>query len=379
MRKVLFSIIFVLMMGMLTACGKVTIDLNDYVSIDVEGYDSMGSATYSFDTQRFTQDYGDKIKVKKQTEEIKLEQAFGTEPIDILRSYCIHYSLDNDSYLSNGDVIVWEWDCDVEEASECFGCKLKFEDIKYTVDGLKEVDSFNPFDYLTVEFSGTSPQALAEYKVDYSLSAMQYIGFSLSKSAGLELGEEIIATAYISNGMSTDEFAEKYNMIPGVLEKTYTVENIAYYLSDVSQIPQEKIDASIKSYYDYYTGYVNDNWMRPETLQSIDYIGYYFLKPKDSNYYTNNYFYMIFKVNAIHPVSGEPVEFYTYGYYGDVLNDGEEVIMKDGIAPKTGWFVDEYFYVDDIRYIGYKTLDELYENQIVSKIGSYEYVENIQE
>lgn len=379
MRKVLFSIIFVLMMGMLTACGKVTIDLNDYVTIDVEGYNALGKATYKFDTESFTEDYEDKIKVKKQTEEIRIEQAFGSKPADILRRYCIGYSLDENSNLSNGDVITFEWNCDEEKASECFGCKLKFKDIEYTVSGLKEIDSFNPFDYLTVEFSGTSPSASAECKADYSLPAMQYIRFDMDKNSGLELGDTITVKASISNGMSEDEYAEKYNMVPGVREKTYTVENVAYYLTDASQIPQEEIDECIKEHYEYYTEYVNKRWSKPENLQSIDYIGNYFLTPKKSYYFVFNYFYTIYKVTAIHPVTNEQIVYYTYGYYKDLLNDGENVIIEDGVGPNTDWFVDECFDVDGVRYVGYQTLDELYEHHIVSKIDNYEYVDNIQE
>lgn len=379
MKKILLSIIIVMMTGLLTACGEVSIDLNKYVTISVDGYNSLGTVTYNFDNDSFREDYADKIKVKKQTEEIKLEEAFGASPIEILKSYCISYNVEESSHLSNGDVVVFDWDCDVEAASEYFGCKLEFEDINYTVSGLQEIESFNPFDYLTIEFSGTSPVAMEEHNVDYSLPAMQYIQFRFDKSTGLALGDTITVTADIAPGMSVDEFVAKYNMIPGVTENTYTVENVAYYLTDVSQIPQENIDASIEDYQSYFIDYVYADWAKPETFQSVDYIGNYFLKTKDTSSLIGNYFYMIFKVKASHPVSNEPIEYYTYGYYRDVQNDGERVVMEDGTAPNTGWFAQEYFEIDGARYIGYQTIEELYENHIVSKIDSYEYVENIQE
>lgn len=55
------------------------------------------------------------------------------------------------------------------------------------------------------------------------------------------------------------------------------------------------------------------------------------------------------------------------------------MIIEDGVGPNTDWFVDECFDVDGVRYVGYQTLDELYERHIVSKIDNYEYVDNIQE
>jgi len=42
-------------------------------------------------------------------------------------------------------------------AKENFNVKLKYSDIKHKVSELKEVDKFNPFDYVEVSFSGISP------------------------------------------------------------------------------------------------------------------------------------------------------------------------------------------------------------------------------
>ena len=49
----------------LTGCGTKTIDLNKYISVDVDGYDSFGKASATFDYDAFRKDYSDKIKLVK--------------------------------------------------------------------------------------------------------------------------------------------------------------------------------------------------------------------------------------------------------------------------------------------------------------------------
>ena len=47
---------------LLVGCGRTSIDLNDYVEIESDGWDSLGTAKATFDKDLFEQKYGKKIK-----------------------------------------------------------------------------------------------------------------------------------------------------------------------------------------------------------------------------------------------------------------------------------------------------------------------------
>ncbi len=376
MKKLLISIITMLMVGMLTACGNVKIDLNDYITFEAEGYDSLGTVTYKFDKDKFEEDYGDKIEIKKSNEEIQFESAFGMEPIEIMYDLCIRHSIDKDTNLSNGDVVKVQWECKTEEASEYFGCTLNFKDLEYKVTGLKEVDTFDPFEYLTVTFEGVSPKAYPKLEIDYTAPQMQYITFYANNN-NLKIGDSAKIQAKISNGLSVDEFAEKFGMIPGVMEKTYEVKDVPYYLTDLSEIPEEDMEMLKNVFIDWYKDYVNKKWADPSTLGEIEYLGNYFLISKPDSYSTGNYLYLTFKINAKHPENGKDVDTYLYVYYTNIIKNPEGFEYGEATVPNTGWFMSESVTVDGYTYVGFASSDDLYKSHIETKVSQYEFTTDV--
>lgn len=143
----------------LIGCGKTTVNLNKYITIACEGYDSLGTVTLTFDYEAFEKDYSGKIKLNsKDSNEMKLLGLLsGGSSAELLLDMCVSQSLDQVRNLSNGDTITLTWNCEDEMAGEYFNCKLSYSDITYTVSGLTEAEKFNPFDYVEVSFAGTEP------------------------------------------------------------------------------------------------------------------------------------------------------------------------------------------------------------------------------
>ena len=129
---------------------KSTINLNKYVTVSAEGYDTVGRACFSFDTDKFEEDYGSKLEKAaakrmqsssmQQGDEAYLEYVFelmdDSTASERFSYYVISGEFDHSDGLSNGDVITYKWDCDEEYAWNAFGVKLKYADIEYTVEGL---------------------------------------------------------------------------------------------------------------------------------------------------------------------------------------------------------------------------------------------------
>lgn len=366
-----------------TGCGTTTVDLNKYISIEADGYDSMGTVSYVFDSESFENDYSGKIKLNSESNgnATGIGLLTGETSTELLIDFCVDQSLDKTSNLSNGDVVTLTWDCDDELANEYFNCKLKYSDITYTVEDLTEVKKFNPFDYVEVSFTGISPNGDIEIIQDYEQSEMQYIKLTADKNSGLKAGDSVKIIAEVSG--SVDTFVEKFGEVLGETEKTYEVEKLASYVVDVNDISSEVMEKMTKQGEDIFKSSVAKDWDEPENLKNISYIGNYFLTAKsDIEIGTKNYIYLVYKISAVNPEPEQEITFYYYVCFKDIVNETDGTIsvdLNDYSAPTSGWFGTEQFQIGIYTYAGFENLDTLYNDCVVSKVENYEYTSNINE
>lgn len=117
----------VLAVAVLIACmaranQKVPVELDNFVSISYDGYDTEGTAKAHFDKKAFVADYGEQV-----------------EDINGLIADCIDGNLSKDEGLSNGDKVVYQWDVDAETAESNYKVLLSYNDIEDTVSGLEDL------------------------------------------------------------------------------------------------------------------------------------------------------------------------------------------------------------------------------------------------
>lgn len=357
---------------------SVTIDLNKYMSVNVTGYNSMGTAEVSFDYDAFEKDYKDKIKAKTNNgndEEINLELKLGTKPMSVFNNYCVGYEADKTSELSNGDVIKITWNCDDESAKSYFGCKLKYSDIEYKVEGLEEIATFDSFEYVKVEFEGAAPYGKVNIKADTEKKEMQYVEFSVDKEYDLSNGDKVVVTANVKN---IDRFIEEFNAIPNPSSKEYTVEGLPTYAKSMSDFSEDAFNEIKSKAEEIYKA----KWQKLEGnmdgLKNLTYVGNYFLTKKEENGILNaNQIYMLYKVDA--EFEGKTYPHYIFIKFVDVainaegnceadFNNYEEVSNR--YKPTGDWG----FY-----YFGYGTLDDLFNDTVGKVTNSYLYDKNITE
>lgn len=119
------------------------VKLGDYISVEFSGYDTMGNAAYTFDTEAFCKEYAGKIDYQTPA----LGENMDDQSIcQMLLQECVSGSLNKDQELTNGDEVVYEWKCDDKAALEKYDVKLSYEDIKFTVEGLEEIREVDPFE-----------------------------------------------------------------------------------------------------------------------------------------------------------------------------------------------------------------------------------------
>jgi len=97
-----------LAMFMFTGCGSTTVDLNKYMTIEVTGYDSRGTAKYTFDRKSFIEDYSDKIKInsKKAVIQLPWSDLVDMSPAELLLDSCVNMNLTNQKNLAMGMLLL---------------------------------------------------------------------------------------------------------------------------------------------------------------------------------------------------------------------------------------------------------------------------------
>ena len=365
----------------LTGCGGTTVNLNEYMTVEVSGYNTMGEAVVSFDYDAFEEDFGEKIeaKIDKQGGDaglMSLELQFGEEPYKVMLRYCADYEVDKISQLSNGDVVKIVWDCEDENAKEFFNCTLNYSNIDYKVEGLEELPYFNPFDFATVEFTGIAPNGSVAITPDLNKKEIQYLSFYADINSGLSNGDTVVVTANIQGGV--DSFAQQFSSIPSPLTMEYQVSGLPSYVASVAELDETTLNALKQQAEDVYKA----RWIQLEGnmdgLQELKYIGNYFLCKKEGMTWTDeNQIYMVYKVDC----SWDGVNYPHYVYVkftnisvdeaGNGIVDMSECELVENTWEPTG---EWSFY-----YYGYGTLDDLYNDCVVSQIDRFTCENNIAE
>ncbi len=202
------------------------IHLNKYLTINAAGYNGYGTAAAEFDEAAFESDWGDKLSYQGDAAEFLYLMIF---PADYMEQACIGGTLDRTSGLSNGDKITYSWDCDDSAVKSAFGVRLQYSDISKKVENLETAETFDPFDYVDVTFSGCDHYGSVSIDVDTRNEYMREFDFVCKgeENGTLSNGEEITLAA---ESRCPDEpekyFTATYGAVPAAEEKTYVVSGL---------------------------------------------------------------------------------------------------------------------------------------------------------
>lgn len=380
-QRGLFIVISVILLMWLTGCGKKTVALDDYIKVSATGYDSIGTAEVSLDYKKFEKDYGKKIKFNKKESrhDFVKEHSLKSSMDDskLLLDTCVQMEMDTDNHLSNGDIIKVKVNFDEELAEEYFKVELTCSDIEYKIESLEEVDKFNPFDYITVEFSGTSPHVSAHINEDSDRKEIKDIYFEADRTSNIKVGDAIKVRA--KQNISDREFVEKYGSIISEHTKQYICEGLDAYITSTIDVPENSMNELISDGENEIRDHINDYWSKPDNLTSITYEGNYVLSLKEDNTrwgLYDNFVYMVYKIQAINPDPVQAVEYYDYVRYSNlVLSAKGEWSLGFGGDSTTSDILDEdgSFNVGNYRYSGYQDLKSFFNSEIIPYVDDYNY------
>lgn len=394
--------------GVLIATHKPTVNLNKYITLSAEGYNSIGTLDVEFDTDKLEKDYGKKIaknfqKAMKNHE----EDTYGLSNLagslyeggetSLFVTYCADGSADKTRNLSNGDVVTYTWDGVNEqtkkEAEELFGVKIKCSDVTYKVSGLTAVNTFDAFDGVEVEFDGISPDGSATVNTLPTAEAAKSLYYTLDEQYNLDNGDTVTVTVH-SNRDDFSDCIEKYGAIPAATEKTYTVEGLKEYITSTDGLTDSVLVSLQNQAEDVLNAYIAKSWdSECVTLKGMSYLGYYILTPKNKDNYGVYQDviilpYQVTSHNHFEDDKGQvydaDVSYYWYIAFRNVSKDADGNIAgglddyytaNASFDVKTG--LDDGWWEKYWSYDGYQTLDELYSNAVTRNVEDYNHQDNV--
>ncbi|SEQ73264.1 zinc-ribbon domain-containing protein [Lachnospiraceae bacterium NE2001] len=199
----------------------IEVEVSDYVKVEFNGYDGIGTANVTFDQDQFYEDYADDIKYAKEQPRDAKDYYDAAEYI---LYGCVSGTLDKTTGLSNGDTVTYIWDVDKSGIEKYTNVDLIYDDIPFTVKDLKEVGQTDVFQYVSVTFSGRDGKGKATITTT-SGSPVEGWTFVADKMEDLSNGDTILVSAN-DDGTLVDSYVADTGTSPVSITREYTVSGL---------------------------------------------------------------------------------------------------------------------------------------------------------
>lgn len=364
----------------LTGCGEKSFNVTDTMEVRFDGYNGYGVCVLE-NEYAWVDDvndwYGKAINdAQRAGNEAKLMDT-------------VTYVITPSEGLSNGDSVTIK--ANIGSAADEFAFQLEGEEITVTVEGLEEVEMFDPFEDVTVFFEGIAPNGKVNVQLGESSGDVKY---QVSQKSGLSNGDVITVTLEPKGGMNA--YAERYGRAFSTTEKTYTVEGLTSYAAALDSIPKDMMSKLQQQAEDSIQASAA-SWAEGNSIKEAKLLGHYFLTAKEGfSVKPQNELYLVYEITANvtglkRGGDGETMEtaeekYYTYCCFTDLmlLSDGTcSVDLRAGelcsnrIESDYGYYdfwVGATFY----KYNGFEDLDSMFNHCITKKIESYQYESTVQ-
>lgn len=383
---VLASAALCLCAAALTACGSTKINLNDYLTVTYDGYETVGKASAVFDVETMISENPEAFGLKGTPSELEIAA------VEMLIEEEIDGSLSAYAGLSNGDTINWVWRIgSVESLQEKYPVRFAYEDASYTVDGLQEAEAFDPFEGITVSFGGIAPNGSVQ--IDDGGKALPALRFTAEPGSNLRNGDTVTVTVSASGDL--DDYCGQNGKVATATEKTYTVEVLSAYAMKLDEIPDDMM-AKLEQQAEDSLRADAAGWDEGNSIKELKKLGCYFVAAKAGfSPRPTNQIYLIYQVTASmtgitaddhnNVTTGEDT-YYTYVSFSDLLllDDGTCSVdlsnnEKPGNQVESTYGFNGFFGASPYKFYGYSDLDTMFNDCVTTKIGEYDYENTVKE
>ena len=297
-------------------------------------------------------------------------------------NYQLNYKFSKTSGLKNGDTIHVTVTAPYGDnlAKYCvdnIGSVPSTTGKDFKVNGLGDMESFDPFSDIEIEYSGYSPNGKAEIKKNGSY----YLNYTLDKKEGIKNGDKITVKVTAPYGKDLEEYCKsEYSKKPSSDKKVYTVSTLPEYVTDTKEIPEETLTTMKNEGEDIIKSEITGE---NEKITKLDYKGIILLNLKegkaDKGTYgseRNHMFYLIYEATVETKDYDKKTISYTYWTYckfNDIakLSDGTyELDLNDINRPYESVSPER----SSSYFKGYKSYNELEAKVITANLNDYKSV-----
>ena len=351
---------------------KKKVNINDYISVEYNGYETAGTAYVDFDETGFSEAVikaqGKKLKNVKSLDDLDwsdLTDLMGSSNWDLIDS--ITFDVKPDSDLSNGDVVTVtaSWNEDYEKKA---GVKILSKEQEFTVEGLEEVKEVDPFEDIEVTFSGTPPYVYPNWTNNSDDDYLRYLWFNFEDYDSLDVGDTVTLTVDESE---ENALANGYKFTQ--TSKEYIVSGVDSYVTSAADISADNLDSMKNEATDVLDAYfANNNSYIGNS--GFSYEGSYYLVAKNSDTWGDtNVLYLVFSTTVTSAENAfEPTVVYFPVKYTNImaLSDGSQSFNTYGdIEGYTDLEYDDGWYNVD----GYTDGAQMFNDLVVTQKVDYTY------
>jgi len=351
---------------------KKKVNINDYISVEYNGYETAGTAYVDFDETGFSEAVikaqGKKLKNVKSLDDLDwsdLTDLMGSSNWDLIDS--ITFDVKPDSDLSNGDVVTVtaSWNEDYEKKA---GVKILSKEQEFTVEGLEEVKEVDPFEDIEVTFSGTPPYVYPNWTNNSDDDYLRYLWFNFEDYDSLDVGDTVTLTVDESE---ENALANGYKFTQ--TSKEYIVSGVDSYVTSAADISADNLDSMKNEATDVLDAYfANNNSYIGNS--GFSYEGSYYLVAKNSDTWGDtNVLYLVFSTTVTSAENAfEPTVVYFPVKYTNImaLSDGSQNFNTYGdIEGYTELEYDDGWY----NVEGYTDGAQMFNDLVVTQKVDYTY------
>ena len=225
-KRSLTGLTFAVAAMLLTACGRTEINVNDYLSAETKGANSRGSVEWTLNTAAMVTANPEAFRLKDNASLTDISAV--TEKINAN----LYGAFDKAEALSNGDTVNFVWDTsNVKVLEKAYKVKLLTENYPVTISGLPELQQYDPFEYITIEYleDGDGVQPIIRiaddipFRLNYAVrqDGTLHIGDSFivevsRKIDGRDLTQQDLADFLLEQGFEITQ-SEKEYLVPSSL------------------------------------------------------------------------------------------------------------------------------------------------------------------
>lgn len=366
------TMMIIILVVLLTGCGKKKIDVTENLQVSFEGYNGYGRA---------------ELQNVYAWEQNALEAA-GIESVDDLGSFgnalnietAVSYVIEPDSDLSNGDTVIVKAVID-EAALEDYDFKLVANEEKtFTVKDLPELQELDPFEDIEIMYEGISSSARATVvKKDSAKHPMDFY-YQVNPNSELKNGDKIIVSISGSN-VESEAIEKGYRLTS--LEKEFTVNGLSHYAEKLSELPddaieemkkhtEEMIEADRAKENERYQRFGSENLVY--NIKNKYFLGNYFLYAKsEGSLLDRNYCYFVYKID----MTGKEdfSYYYAVGYYGILITEDGFCSYDFDNYKTCGGTVSKGFVI----FPGQEKLDDVFNACVTQDLDRFTYESTVTE